>query len=71
MCEQAETMKAERDVIESELRNSSGDMTSQFMAALAADGALDTEALCGEQLITLYGELTSQINDSQDRQVHF
>ena len=71
LCEQAETIKAERDVIESELRNSDGNMTNQFLTALAQDGALDTEAMVGEQLINMYGDLTSQINDSKDRQVRF
>ena len=60
-------------MIESELRNSESNMTQQFLSALASDGALDTEAMVGEQLINMYGELTSQINESSDRQVliHF
>ena len=56
-------------MIESELRNSESNMTQQFLSALAQDGALDTEAMVGEQLINMYGELTSQINESSDRQV--
>ena len=56
-------------MIESELRNSEANMTQQFLTALAQDGALDTEAMVGEQLINMYGELTGQINESSDRQV--
>ena len=69
LCEQAETMKAERDVIESELRNGQSNMTQQFLTALAQDGALDTEMMVGGEMINLYGDLTAQINDSSDRQV--
>ena len=58
-------------MIESELRNSDSSMTNQFLTALAQDGALDTEAMVGEQLINMYGDLTAQINDSKDRQVRF
>merc|ERR1711892_810565 len=68
LCEQAETMKAERDVIESELRNGQSNMTQQFLTALAQDGALDTETMVGGEMINLYGDLTAQINDSSDRQ---
>ena len=43
LCEQAETLKAERDVIESELRNSNASLSSRFMAALADSGAINAE----------------------------
>jgi len=68
LCEQAETLKAERDVIESELRNSNASLSSRFMAALADSGAINAEDLTDEELINLYGELTGQINESSDRQ---
>lgn len=41
LMEAVETMKAERDVIESELKSATVDMKDQFLKALAQDGAID------------------------------
>ena len=68
LCEQAETIKAERDVIESELRNSNASLSQRFMSALAESGAINADDLTDEELINLYGDLTAQINESSDRQ---
>ena len=68
LCEQAETIKAERYVIESELRNSNASLSQRFMSALAESGAINADDLTDEELINLYGDLTAQINESSDRQ---
>lgn len=41
LMETVETIKAERDVIESELKSATVDMKDQFLRALAQDGAID------------------------------
>ena len=50
LCEQAETIKAERDVIESELRNSETNMTHRFMNALNESGAINAADMADEVL---------------------
>ncbi|XP_072929471.1 programmed cell death 6-interacting protein [Epargyreus clarus] len=45
LMEEVETLKAERDAIEAELKDTTVDLREQFLAALAADGALDEPAL--------------------------
>ena len=68
LCEQAETLKAERDVIEAELRSSNSNMTHRFMTALSESGAINANDMADDELITMYADLTGQINDSADRQ---
>lgn len=68
LMEEVETLKAERDVIESELKSTSFDMKSSFLSALAKDGAIDEPNLSVENIGKIYGPLTSQIRDSSVRQ---
>ncbi|KAG8037386.1 hypothetical protein G9C98_005596 [Cotesia typhae] len=68
LMEDVETLKAERDVIESELKSPTVDMKSTFLAALAKDGAIDEPNLSVEQIGKIYGPLTTQVRDSSARQ---
>ncbi|XP_011303254.1 programmed cell death 6-interacting protein [Fopius arisanus] len=68
LMEEVETLKAERDVIESELKSATADMKSVFLAALAKDGAIDEPNLSVENIGKTYGAFTNQIRDSSSRQ---
>ncbi|XP_008545524.1 programmed cell death 6-interacting protein [Microplitis demolitor] len=68
LMEDVETLKAERDVIESELKAPTADMKSTFLSALAKDGAIDEPNLSVEHIGKVYGPLTSQVRDSSARQ---
>ena len=63
-----ETIKAERDVIESELKSATTDMKTTFLSALAKDGAIDEPNLSVESIGKCYGTLTNQVRDSLARQ---
>lgn len=65
---QVETLKAERDVIESELKSATIDMKTTFLSALSKDGAIDEPNLSTENIGKCYGNLTSQVRDSLARQ---
>ncbi|XP_047025964.1 programmed cell death 6-interacting protein isoform X1 [Helicoverpa zea] len=45
LCADVEELKAERDAIEAELKDTTVDLRERFLAALAADGAVDEPAL--------------------------
>lgn len=70
LLDQAEALKNEREVIESELRSDSdySVMRSKFLQALAQDGAINDSALSVEKLGEMYGPLQKQIRDSRSRQ---
>ncbi|GBP47436.1 Programmed cell death 6-interacting protein [Eumeta japonica] len=68
LMEDVETLKAERDVIESELKSATLDMRARFLEALAKDGAIDEPALSSEALGALLGPLSRQVRDSLQRQ---
>ncbi|KAL3279081.1 hypothetical protein HHI36_016595 [Cryptolaemus montrouzieri] len=68
LMEEVETLKAERDVIESELKNTTVDMKDKFMAALAQDGAISEAALSIESLGETYGPLQKQVRESIEKQ---
>ncbi|XP_025081539.1 programmed cell death 6-interacting protein-like isoform X2 [Pomacea canaliculata] len=68
LCEEVETIKAEREVIENEIKEAKFDMTSKFFAALAADGAIDEEALSVSELDRVYAPLRQQVSDSIHKQ---
>lgn len=68
LMEEVETLKAERDVIESEIKSTSFDMKSSFLSALAKDGAIDEPNLSVENIGKIYGPLTSQIRESIAKQ---
>lgn len=61
-------MKAERDVIESELKSATLDMKSTFLSALAKDGAISEPQMSVESLGQVYGPLQKQVKDSIGRQ---
>lgn len=65
---QVETMKAERDVIESELKSATIDMKSTFLSALAKDGAIMEPQMSVESLGREFGPLQKQVKESIERQ---
>lgn len=62
-----ETIKAERDVIESELKSATVDMKTQFLQALAQDGAIDPATVVSHVGKSL-NPLQKQVADSVGRQ---
>ena len=54
--------------MESEIRGATINMNSEFLQALAQDGAINYDSITEEKLDFTFGELTTQINDSTDRQ---
>lgn len=68
LMEEVETIKAERDVIESELKSATIDMKSTFISALVKDGAISEAAVSVEKLGEIYGPLQSQVRDSIKKQ---
>lgn len=68
LMEDVSTIKAEREVIESELKSATADMKSQFLRALADDGAISEAALSTETLGRMYGPLQKQVQESLQRQ---
>ncbi|XP_033337052.1 programmed cell death 6-interacting protein-like protein AliX [Megalopta genalis] len=68
LMETVETLKAERDVIESELQSAVTDMKTTFLSALAKDGAIDEPNLSVENIGKTYGPLQKQVRDSVMRQ---
>lgn len=63
-----ETIKAERDVIESELKSATVDMKSQFLQALSKDGVINETAVSMETLGQVFGPLQKQVKDSIAKQ---
>ena len=53
--------QAERDAIESELKNATTDMKSEFLRALAQDGAINEPVLSVESIGKVYGDLQRQV----------
>ncbi|XP_012269159.2 programmed cell death 6-interacting protein [Athalia rosae] len=64
LMEDVETLKAERDVIESELKSVTTDMKATFLSALSEDGAIDEPNMSVENIGQLYGPLQKQVRDS-------
>jgi hypothetical protein len=63
-----ETIKAERDTIECELKSATIDMKSKFLNALAQDGAISEHAMSVESLGMAYGPLQRQVKESLQKQ---
>lgn len=61
LCSKVETIKAERQAIESDLKEAKSDIVSDFTRALAEDGALDVESLSDSKLDGIYSELRNQV----------
>ncbi|XP_068909383.1 programmed cell death 6-interacting protein [Tenebrio molitor] len=68
LMEEVETIKAERDAIESELKDTNFDMKSVFLSALAKDGAVSEPVLSVENLGQTYGPLQKQVKESVQKQ---
>lgn len=62
-----ETLKAERDTIECELKSASVDMKETFLAAIH-DGSVNEQALSLETLTRAYGPLQQQVRESLTKQ---
>lgn len=68
VCFKVETIKAERDAIESELKSVTIDMKSTFLQALAHDGAINEAELSKDSLSQTYSALQKQVKESIDKQ---
>ncbi|CAK9795355.1 Programmed cell death 6-interacting protein [Anthophora quadrimaculata] len=68
LMENVETLKTERDVIESELKSATTDMKATFLSALTKDGAIDEPNLSVENIGKIYGPLQKQVRESVSRQ---
>merc|ERR1712165_245795 len=65
--EQANALKAVREVIEHQLRNEVAiDMSEKFGIALANDGFVDEERLSTEALDTVFLPIDAQIKEQED-----
>lgn len=63
-----ETIKAERDAIESELRSVTTDMRPLFLQALSQDGAINEQVISAEHLGRSFADLRRQVAESLQRQ---
>ncbi|XP_067933589.1 programmed cell death 6-interacting protein-like [Watersipora subatra] len=63
-----QTLKSDREAIETELKAPTSDMMSKFVAAMAADGIIDEESISAAELQTIYGSLTERVNESLSKQ---
>lgn len=68
LMETVETVKAERDVIESELLSAVVNMKDEFLQALAKDGAIDEPALSVGKIGKTLNPLQTQVKDSVEQQ---
>lgn len=68
LMEEVETIKAERDAIESELKGPTADMKDEFLSALAKDGGINEAALSYQSLGQKYGPLQKQVQESIEKQ---
>lgn len=65
---QVETMKAERDAIECELKCATLDMKETFLSALKDGGNCNDAPLAFEAMARVYGPLQHQVQESLARQ---
>ncbi|CAL4062254.1 unnamed protein product [Meganyctiphanes norvegica] len=68
LMESVETLKAERDAIESELKSVTVDMKEVFLSALASDAAINEPVMSIESLGRAFGPLQKQVKESIERQ---
>lgn len=68
LMEEVETIKAERDVIESEIKSATADMKATFLQALVKDGAINEPAMSVENIGQIYGPLQGQVRDNLKKQ---
>ncbi|KAG1648906.1 Programmed cell death 6-interacting protein [Nymphon striatum] len=68
LMEQVESIKAERDVIESEIKSATTDMKDKFLQALKDEGSINEEAMSVEVLGRIYGPLQKQVRETVEQQ---
>ncbi|CAH2040054.1 unnamed protein product, partial [Iphiclides podalirius] len=68
LMDEVEAMKAERDTIETELKDVTVDLKERFLAALAADGAVDEPAQSAAALGAALAPLQRRVADTLRRQ---
>lgn len=68
LMENVDTIKAEREVIESELKSATVDLKEQFLSALAQDGAINEPSISVGSIGLALSPLREQVNDSIARQ---
>lgn len=68
LMESVETIKAEREVIESELRSATVDLKDQFLSALAQDGAINEPSISVGAIGKAFSGLRDQAKDNVTRQ---
>lgn len=68
LMESVDTIKAEREVIESELKSATVDLKEQFLSALAHDGAINEPNISVGSIGKAMAPLREQVNESITRQ---
>lgn len=68
LMESVATLKAERDVIESELKSATVNMRNEFLEALSKDGAINEPALSVPGIGKVIGPMQNHVKDSIQRQ---
>lgn len=68
LMEAVETIKAERDAVESELKSATFNMKDDFLLALQKDGAIDEPALSLSRIGQVLSPLQAQVKESVERQ---
>ncbi|KAG4067035.1 hypothetical protein HA402_000026 [Bradysia odoriphaga] len=68
LMESVATLKAERDVIESELKSATVNMRDEFLEALSKDGAINEPALSVPGIGKILGPMQNHVKDSIERQ---
>ncbi|EDV91030.1 programmed cell death 6-interacting protein [Drosophila grimshawi] len=68
LMEAVETIKAERDTVEAELKSATFDMKDEFLQALQKDGAIDEPALSLARIGQTLNPLQQQVKESVERQ---
>jgi len=68
LCEDIETLKAERQVMESEVKSSNPDMKNTFLNVHSKEGVINEAELSQQTLQNALGPLIQQISDSLKRQ---
>lgn len=68
LMESVATLKAERDVIESELKSATVNMRNEFLEALSKDGAINEPALSVPGIGKILGPMQNHVKESIERQ---
>jgi len=68
LCESVETLKAERQAIEAEIKGTNPDMKNVFLTTHGQEGAINEEEMSKETLDRAFSGLIHQVNDSIQRQ---